>query len=337
MERDILKMLPHRVAERLNRIAPGELMRLTEIRLRAGRPVALTLGSKVRFLEQRGIGILPSSRNIILGADELERCFVALCENSVYAHEKELAEGFISLPYGCRAGVSGTYINRPDGSIGIRDISSINIRIANEVKGAARELVAANLDGGVLICGAPHSGKTTLLRDYVRRLSDLGERIVLVDCRGELASVKDGVPTLDVGVNTDVISGGEKHRGIENALRALAPDIIAFDEIGSAREVEAISDCLNSGVRVITTIHASSMLELRLRDKKMDLLGCGAFSNIIMLNKFFRFRIYKSEDLLYEISSSNSNNCVIFDYGDDDGGKTQFSCKGAEHPEEVYA
>ena len=249
------------------------------------------------YLEKGGIGKIPNSRNIIINSDDINRCFLNLCDNSVYSHEEELKNGFISLPNGCRAGICGTLIKRKDGSFWLRDINSINIRIASEIKGVAKDLFSKNLSGGVLFCGPPHSGKTTFLRDYIRLLSDNGEKIGLVDSRGEIAAVNCGKPTLDVGINTDIMTGDHKEFSIISILRTMAEDTIAFDEIGTAEELELIRGGFNGGVRIITTIHAENLESLLKRNKKIPILSLGVFSHIIMLDRRFQFKIIKADDI----------------------------------------
>lgn len=311
---NIIKLLPGKITNQIKALPSQVLSAITEIRLRAGKPVALTVGNEVRFIDPLGISILPSAFCAVISSDELSECFYKLCDNSVYTHESELQNGYLNLKNGCRAGVCGTYFKREDGSFSIREISSISLRIAREVKGSARAVYAEKLNGGILICGAPHTGKTTLLRDYVRLISDGGERVSLIDSRGELAAVKNGEPTLDVGINTDVISGGTKSLCIENALRALAPQTIAFDEIGSKEELEGIVDCFNAGVRMITTIHSSNESELIRRNEKLPILESGAFKNIIFLDKSFKHKIIKAEDFFDEVVRSNSHSYFGFDY-----------------------
>ena len=316
--RKIIETLPYEVALCIKGLDEKTIKGITEIRLRVARPVALKLHNRTVYAETSGYSIIPNCRSIILSKSQLEECFYKLCNNSVHSHEREIAEGYISLPFGCRVGVCGTVVNRIDGSVGVRDVSSLNIRISHEVKGCA--CVLTELDGGVLICGATHSGKTTILRDYVRVCSDNGETVSLVDCRGELSGSHLGVPTLDIGINTDVITGGSKQSGIENTLRSMSPDMLAFDEIGSLAELESIKECFNAGVRVVTTFHTENAEELLLRNRNLPILNTEAFKYIVMLDRNYTPKIYKKEnlndkDLGSDIDSNsvcNIGNCKIF-------------------------
>ncbi len=309
---NIINSLPYEVGLCINGLDAKTINGITEFRLRVGKPVALKIHNRTVYAETSGYSILPNCRSIILNKSQVEDCFYKLCNNSVHSHERELAEGYLSLPQGNRVGVCGTVINRVDGSVGVRDISSLNIRISHEVKGCASSLFC--LKGGVLICGTTHSGKTTILRDYIRECSNKGETVALIDCRGELSGSYLSVPTLDVGINTDVIIGGSKQNGIENALRSMSPDILAFDEIGNLAELDAIKECFNAGVRVVTTFHTENIKELLLRNRSLPILDTDAFKYIVMLDRNYIPTIYKKEDLYGKNlgGSVNSNSVCTF-------------------------
>lgn len=293
----VIKLLPPRIAAAVYNLNEIEKEKITEIRLRQGRPVMLTMGEN-RFLAPNSTLSFKNNHCIIAESEDLRKCFINLCDNSVYSHEEEIKQGFISLKFGNRAGICGTIVNRPNGEYWIKDINAINIRIAHEIKGVAQEIADKNLYGGVLFCGPPHSGKTTYLRDLIRLLSDSGEKIGLIDSRGEIAAVNGGLATLDVGNCTDIMVGGRKEFSIECLLRTMAEDTIAFDEIGSMEELKLIEACFNAGVRIITSIHSASIEELIARNNKIPILNSDAFSHIIMLDKKFQYKIYKVGDII---------------------------------------
>ena len=187
---------------------------------------------------------------------------------------------------GHRAGICGTAICEGDKVINIRDISSINIRIAREHKECSRAVIdTLNPDfGGVLICGAPCTGKTTLLRDMARILStEYGKRISLIDERGELAGTSSGILQNDIGL-CDVFDLYDKPSGIIQAIRSMSPDIIVCDEIGTQRDIEAVEYSVNSGVSFISTLHCSSVDELRRKDNVRKLVSCGGFKTLVFLD-----------------------------------------------------
>ena len=200
---------------------------IAEIRLRTGRSACavMTDGRLVKCSA-------PFSRQ------DIGECFLELCGNSVHSFAREISEGYITLPGGHRVGFCGTAVEQGGRLFTLKDISSLNIRFAREVRGCAEELCARAFSGGLcslIVCGKPLSGKTTVLRDIARILGDT-RRVAVVDTRGEIAGVYGGVPALDIGENTDVLNGYSRGEGIMCALRSLSPEVIICDEIGGDAE-----------------------------------------------------------------------------------------------------
>lgn len=250
-----------------------------EIRLRVGMPLALTVMGETVFIEKSGeVNFLAGENLYIVSQEDIEESYYNLCSGSAYAHGEELKQGFIIMKNGCRAGVCGTLTEES-----MSDITSLNIRISKQIFGAANDVIKKYSSGGLLIAGAPGSGKTTLLRDLIRRISN-GEtgkykRVCVIDSRGELS----GAGRLDLGQNTDVLNTFDKALGIEIALRTMFPDIVAFDEIGTAAELQKVSESFNSGVDIITTAHISNEDELMKRSVTSRLINSGAISKIAVL------------------------------------------------------
>ncbi len=269
--------LPERIARVLLSLPLCIKSSAYEIRLRATKPVSLT-SDRVYYISENGEATdsLPTNP-LTVSEEELYEVLTRLSGHSVYTRAEELKNGYISMKNGHRAGVCGRFQSGY-----FRDISSVNIRIAREINGIAEELYE-RVGSGMLIVGPPGSGKTTVLRDLVRALSDSGKRISLIDTRGELAAAVGGRATLDVGINTDIISGGDKAKGVEIALRTLFPEYIAFDEIGNTRELELVSESFFSGTGIITTAHAASIEELKSRNVTSRLLQLGVVENIAIL------------------------------------------------------
>lgn len=243
--------VPLRSAAQKITLPSGGTDKLSEIRLRTGRrAVAVTLDGE----------LIPCSG--IFTQQDINECFLELCRDSVHSFAKEIAEGYITLSGGHRVGFCGTAVVRDGRLSALRDISSLNIRFAREVRGCAQELCGRLFRGGlcsVMICGRPLSGKTTVLRDMARILGG-SHRIALVDSRGELAAVHGGVPALDIGENTDVLNGYSKAEGIMCALRSLSPEMVICDEIGD--DAEQIRQCSCCGVYLAVSAHAASIDEL---------------------------------------------------------------------------
>ena len=253
--------LPLKTLEGL--VRQGEIPRseLAEIRLRAGRPaVAVSVNGRSCVCSRA------------VTREELESCFMELCRYSVHSYAREIAEGYITLDGGNRAGFCGTAVIKDGRLASLRDISSINLRIAHEAKGCAIPLYNAvfePLPHSLLICGKPMSGKTTLLRDLARLIGEK-RKVALIDSRGELAAVCGGVPKLDVGLNTDVLNGYPREEGMSIALRTLSPEVIMCDEIGG--DFHAIEQCISCGVKLVATVHAGSVDELLRRNETARLI-----------------------------------------------------------------
>jgi stage III sporulation protein AA len=271
---------------------PSEIKnRAQEIRLRVGRPVTLCCPEGIYFLKNGGGVTRNAGPNcVITGKKEVEESFRLLCGNSIYSHDTEIRSGYVTLRGGHRAGICGTCVFQNGAVSGLRDISSINIRIAREVPGCADAILGRlknSLNGGLLLAGPPSSGKTTILRDIARQLSSgiCGSirKVAVVDERGEIAGTYQGVPQNDVGLCCDVLDCCPKSEGILTAVRTLSPQIIICDEIGTEEEVRAVEQSLNAGVSVIASIHAGTKEELVSRRQVALLLKTGAFQNVVLL------------------------------------------------------
>lgn len=272
--RTILFQIPESVKEKAQ-----------EIRLRANRPIAVYTGRETYFVKEQGRLTQRFDRTLpVVSSQEILNSFHHCCSYSVYSHQHEIRQGYVTMAGGHRVGVCGTAVYEEKDVSGIRDISSLNIRIAREVYGAADELLRALGEefSGFLIAGPPASGKTTILRDIARQLSLRGKKVVVIDERGELGGTFQGVCQNDLGL-CDVLTGFPKGEGILQAIRCLSPEFIVCDEAGSRREIAAIEEGLNAGVGLITTLHAGNLGEIHRRSQGNQLLQSGAFHKIVLL------------------------------------------------------
>ena len=259
--------------------------KVQEIRLRVNRPVTVIGTGGSRYFTLGGtLTDLPCGELLIAQKSDLAETLQRACDYSVYARQRELREGFLTLRGGHRLGVCGTAVQQEGEVVNVRDLSSLNLRVAREHRGCAGKILSdvCQTRGGLLLCGAPCSGKTTLLRDLARLLSLQGLNVSLIDERGELAATCSGEPQNDVGF-CDVFDGYPKAEAMMQALRCMSPQLIICDEIGGEDDAAAIEQCVGSGVRLIATAHAGSQAELFGRKNLKSILSSGAFSTLVFL------------------------------------------------------
>ena len=263
--KQVLQVLPREAAQALDGLDAAQV---EEIRLRCGQvPSILRRGVEQPLLH---CGRTPQQ--------ELQRTLLAASAQSQYAVQEQLREGFLSVPGGVRIGVCGSAVVQDGRVTGIREISSLCIRIPHEIRHPPEQLLPL-LSASCLLAGRPGSGKTTLLRSCIRALSAAGSRVGVVDERLELAGAVHGVPQFDLGPHTDVLSGCPKAAGMQMLLRGMNPEWLAVDEI-----LAGIRQAFGCGVRILATIHAGSAAELREKPLCRAVLGAGMFEQVLFLD-----------------------------------------------------
>ena len=266
--------LPKAAARPLNALPEGSLR---EIRVRAGQPIRLLTcqGEKLCLCE-------PTPQQVAQMAE-------ALCEHALYARAEEQRGGFVTLRGGHRMGLCGRVICQGQMVRALREISSFCIRIAGQWRGAADGLLPHLTDEhgrcrSVLIVGLPGMGKTTLLRDSLRRLSEAGRRVCVVDERSEIAAMCDGLPQLEVGPCTDVLDGCGKEAGLRWLLRSLSPEVLVTDELSDTLDAQAALEAIRSGVSMLATVHGRDLDSVCGRNTLYPLIRDRAFERYAVLD-----------------------------------------------------
>lgn len=260
---EVIQRLPKGLREQLGETGPEESLRVQEIRLCVGGPVALNV-----------MGTLTSVGEP-LTESQLMDCFFSLCGHSVHTYEEQLAEGFFTIEGGHRVGVAGELRYKEGCPVGFKRISALNIRIAGDFSIALPKRITDFLEkdwGNLLIVGPPGSGKTTILRGIIEYLLQKRSRFTVVDTRQELVSSPVGAPYY-------VCS---REDGILYSLRGMNPQFILCDEIATRADISAIEQAMGAGVRMIASLHGTYGEELEGRLRSMG-MGAKLFREYIFL------------------------------------------------------
>lgn len=268
---------------------------LEEIRIRADKPLIIREKNGEWYADAEGKWIREKHRAKIVTYREIQELVDYWCKDSRYAFQKELKSGYLTIKGGHRIGICGEIVLGENEKIRtIKNISSLNIRIAHQCKQAAEAILPYLYEGdrlqSTLIISPPGAGKTTLLRDLVRRISDgnpyaKGKIVGLVDERGEIAGCFQGIPQLDIGLRTDVLDGCPKAEGMIRLLRSMGPQVIAVDELGSTKEVKALLKLAGCGCSILATIHGTNIEEIKKRRMFFCLWEERIFGRIVVLER----------------------------------------------------
>ena len=246
---EILSLFPDRLKGRMKPVLE-DVEHLNEIRLGVNRPCRIIREGCEYFLSQDGTCLTQGNNAWLTSDQEIESIVNQMCSYSLYAFENELRQGFLTVQGGHRIGFAGKVILNTDGSV--RNFSCIrflNIRISHEILGLADPVLPYLFQQGelwnTLIISPPGCGKTTLLRDLIRQVSDgtdmrQGQQVSVVDERSEIAGSYQGIPQNQVGIRTDVLDACPKTEGMMLLVRSMTPQVIAVDEIGSKEDLAAL-------------------------------------------------------------------------------------------------
>ena len=285
-------------------------MKLEEIRLRINCPIIFKFNEEERILDN------------FINQNDIKESIQYICENSIYAYQNEINHGYITIKGGHRIGITGNCVIENNKVINISHIYSLNFRISKEIIGAANEVIKyiIDKDNDVLSClivSPPGAGKTTILRDLIRQLSNgieemnfHGKNIGVVDERGEIAAMYKGIPQNNLGIRTDILDNITKGMGMEMLIRSMSPEIIVADEIGNLEDVNAINYATTCGIKGIFTVHGNCIEDLHSRLYLNNLIKLNIFEMIIFLDKHKKGKIksiFYLKKIKEDCSKSTSN------------------------------
>lgn len=304
MLESVLRIFPVHIRERAG-CAARQLKALEEIRIRIGQPIEFLGEEKAWYLSREKEAVLTGEQTKAypVTEEDMQEMVTFLSRYSPYAFSEEIKNGYITLEGGHRVGIAGQVRMEQGDVADICYIRFLDIRIAREQKGCAKELVSYLRQEesiyNTLFVSAPGIGKSTYLRDCIRLLSDGGLRVSLVDERSEIAACHMGRPQNDVGLRTDVLDRCSKPAGMRMMLRAMSPQVLAVDELGTKEDFEAVEQALNCGCKILGTIHAGNLKELSRKENLRTWVTGNVFERYVLLKKgehgIRSFTIYNGE------------------------------------------
>ncbi len=282
----LLDCFPSSLAQALGALSAKDWAELEEIRLLAQRPIMLYRKAGGMFLTSCGTFTDSATDAAFVTVQQIAAIFRQLCENSVYAKEEDIRQGFLSLPGGHRAGICGSATLHCGEVTFLKNISAINIRIAHQAIGCADGVMQHICSGGTLhntiLVSPPGGGKTTLLRDIARILG-ASYKVGIADERGEIAAVYKGVAQNDIGLRSVVMDSCPKATAMGLMIRSMGVDCVITDEIGSAEDAHALRLASCAGVHTIATVHGAGMEDLQRHPHLKSMLPL--FEYVIVLQK----------------------------------------------------
>ena len=299
LEETILPVLAPELRTIVKQLKAQEIKDLVEIRVRVNKPLLLEKVKQEMLVSAQGMTVKSPAQAYKVTKNNIKDTVNLMTNSSLYTLEEELKSGFITLTGGHRVGFVGQVIRDNKSIRRIKNISALNIRLCQEIIGAADKVIGNILAGtadvyNTLIISPPRCGKTTLLRDLIRQISDgvpnfnfKGLKVGVVDERSEIGGAYQGLAQNSLGLRTDLLDRAPKAEGMLLLIRSMSPDVVVTDEIGSRQDVAAIQEALNAGVRVITTVHGNNLREVKARPSLHGLFKNNTFERIIILSQKF--------------------------------------------------
>lgn len=305
---DILKYFPPKIAKKLQENILNNYKNLEEIRIRMDKPIILKFCDCEKIIQYYPIH------------EEILSIMQNICENSIYTYQNQICKGYITIKGGHRIGITGNVVFDNEKVINISYISSLNFRIAKQIKGAADNLLKYVLDiknntiYNTIIISPPGGGKTTVLRDLIRQISTGIEYINykpvtvgVVDERGEIAAMYKGKCQNDLGIKTDVLDNIPKSIGLEMIIRSMAPQVICADEIGNNKDTEVINYAFCCGIKGIFTVHGKDMYDIKKNNNLKRLLEEKTIEKLICLDSINKGKIQD----VYELDKEKNNYYIV--------------------------
>lgn len=300
----VREIFPGRLQDRMEKAL--EIVRdAQEIRIRVHSPIVICSDGNEYFVTKSGQVTSQGNPEDKMIARDLEDIVYHICRSSLYAYEEELRRGYLTIEGGYRIGVTGQAVLDSSGCIKtIKNISFLNIRIVHEIKGFGKKMLPHLYKEGeiknTLVISPPGYGKTTLLRDLLRMVSDgneyaKGMQCCVIDERSEVAGCFRGVPQLDVGIRTDVLDSCPKSIGMMMVIRSMAPQVIAIDELGTMEDIRSLFAVIRSGSHILATIHGDGIADLKEKSFLNEVIKEKVFERYIVLRKNRDMDIYNGD------------------------------------------
>ena len=286
---EVIKYFPSQLYQLLKNVSVQNQAiesNLQEIRIRVNRPIILKLRQADILIDYK------------ISQTEILQTLERLCENSIYAYKNQICNGYLTIKGGHRIGITGTAVVEYGKVINLKYVTSLNFRIARQILGCSNRFLKEiinkedNTIYNTLIVSPPGKGKTTILRDAIRRISNgieemnfNGKTCGVVDERGEIAAMYKGIPQNDLGERADILDNVSKDIGMKMLVRSMSPKVIVADEIGTKEDIEAINYAVTSGVKGIFTAHGDSLENITLNPILSKLYNLGILERIILIEE----------------------------------------------------